>query len=99
MAKRTETPAPATQTISVSTQCIEAVSLFLHTTNMPMPFALIALSVVAAGILDLDEDERIAWVKDEIEKGFLDPAWMNQYREACARAREQAASKPADSPQ
>lgn len=91
------TATPTTPTISVSTKCIEAVSLFLETTQMPMPFMLIALSVVAAGMLDMDEDQRVAWVKDEIEKGFLDPAWMNQYREACAKAREQAEAMNADS--
>ena len=86
-----------TPTISVSTKCIEAVSLFLETTQMPMPFMLIALSVVAAGMYDLDEEQRVQWVKDEIEKAWLDPAWMNQYRELYAKAREQAEARNAAS--
>ena len=60
---------------------------------MPMEFMLIALSIVAAGILDLDEDQRVAWVKDEIEKGWLDPAWMNQYRAVVRKAMRDTQAK------
>lgn len=72
---------PKISAVAPSPLCCALVHKFMAEHGIIPDLIVIAASATAAGIYDLDEDERVAWLVNIAENGWLDPAMLNNARQ------------------
>ena len=60
---------------------------------------VLGTSVIVAGMADLDEDKRIAWLKMVADQGWVDPQVVNQARKVMQEKIAELAAAQADDAQ
>ena len=72
---------PKISTVAPSALCCALVHKFMAEHGIIPDLIVIAASATAAGMYDFDEDERVAWLVNIAENGWLDPEMLNNARQ------------------
>lgn len=79
---------PNISAVSPSPLCCALVHKFMTEHGIIPDLVVIAASATATGMYDFDEDERVAWLANIAENGWLDPEMINNARKAFAEHAE-----------
>ena len=69
------------ESFEISAEVLKVVQKFMAENRILPRELIMCASVVMAGWGDLNEDKRIAWIKEIADAGWIDPLLMNQVRE------------------
>ena len=88
MTERTETPT-AIEAFTINPELLPHFHLWLAQTGVPPAHVVVAMSAIVAVALDMDDDQRIAWIRAVATAGYIDPAIMGEARENMAQCIEE----------